>query len=83
MRSQDTFAARGPHPYRRAGSWPDASDWLPSRDRALTLARLFVLGWSCLRLLFSDGNGLELERILAVLIALGAAVSLSNEESFR
>jgi hypothetical protein len=73
----------GTHPYRCGRQRPRAAIRRTPRDRAPALAFLAVFGWSSLRFLFPDGHGFGLERTFAVLIALGAAVSLWNEESLR
>jgi hypothetical protein len=70
-------------PCRATFGLRDADISTCARDRAPAFARLFVLAWSCSRTVIPSGSSFELERILAVLIALGAALSLSNEESFR
>ena len=83
MPSQFNAGTGGRYPYRSARRPQDADISVRSRDRAPAIARLFVLAWSCSRIVIAGGSLFELERILAVLIALGVALSLSNEEPFR
>jgi hypothetical protein len=83
MRSQLSSGAGGADPYRGALQAPNVRISKPSRDRAPAFALLFVLCWSLLRFVLSEGSGFDLERVLAALFALGAAVLLLNEESLR
>jgi hypothetical protein len=83
MRSELTSGASGASPYRDDRQAPKTRTSRPLTDRAPVLALLFVLGWSLLRLVVLDGSGFDVERILALLFAVAAAVLLLKEVSLR
>lgn len=69
-----------PHPYRTpefgsASPPPDADDTL---HRAQLLTKLFLVGWSLVRVVVCSVRGLDLEGCAALVVIVATMSSLSN-----
>ncbi len=69
-----------PHPYRTPDCRLVASQREPidPLEAALSLASLFLIGWSLLRVAFCAKRGLDLDGCLAVTVLIGAVSALIN-----